>query len=251
MAKASDFRRVTSVLSVELDSQQVEETIRKLKNIPGKSKYVLRSVLNDMAKAGRKTTAKAAWKRYAADKGGSGRSIAEGSTRDQLRESNIMELKKATVNNLTAQLKTVSYMGRMYNFDIRPRSIANAEGTGAQKSKPSVYRGKVLRSSRANVLRGKDVANNGYPAQDGKAFVAKFKSGHIGLVYRGTKNTIEKRIEHGSKTLNKHNARIYEVRSPGKMSMAGRAFKEEMVREAMLKAQQKAFEKGMEKYLGK
>lgn len=236
-------------VNITIDQAFVDQLESKLKKVPGKSKYVLRNVLNEMAKSGRKETAKAAKKRYAVYSG-AGRGIEEGSPKDGLREQNIMDLKKATVNSLTAQLRTVSYMGVMYSFDIRPREIANAKGEGAQIGRPSLYRGKVLKGSRANSLRGKDVANNGYPAQDGKAFVAKFKSGHIGLVYRGTKNMIKKRIEHGSKTLNKHNARIYEVKSPGKMSMAGRAFKEEMVRQAMLKAQQKAFEKGMEKYLG-
>ena len=193
-------------------------------------------------------TAKAAKKRYAVYSG-AGRGIEEGSPKDGLREQNIMDLKKATVNSLTAQLKTVSYMGVMYSFDIRPRSIANAKGS--QRAKPSLYRGKVLKGSRANSLLGKDVENNGYPAQEGKAFVVEFSSGHIGLMYRGSKQKAKNRPWGKIKSINKHNARIYETRAPGKMSMAGRAFKEEMVREAMLKAQQKAFEKGMEKYLGK
>lgn len=240
--------KITPV-SILLEPGTVNEIEQKLKKVPGKSKYVLRSVLNEMAKSGRQETAKAAKKRYAVYSG-EGRGIAEGSPKDALRAQNIMELKKATVNSLTAQLKTVSYMGVMYSFDIRPRSIANAKGEGAQKGKPSLYRGKVLRGSRADSLLGKDVENNGYPAQDGKAFAVQFKSGHIGLMYRGSKQKAEKRPWGKTKSINKHNARIYETRAPGKMSMAGRAFKEEMVREAMLKAQQKAFEKGMEKYLG-
>lgn len=235
-------------VNITIDQAFVDQLESKLKKVPGKSKYVLRNVLNEMAKSGRKETAKAAKKRYAVYSG-AGRGIEEGSPKDGLREQNIMDLKKATVNSLTAQLKTVSYMGVMYSFDIRPRSIANAKGS--QRAKPSLYRGKVLKGSRANLLLGKDVENNGYPAQEGKAFVVEFSSGHIGLMYRGSKQKAKNRPWGKIKSINKHNARIYETRAPGKMSMAGRAFKEEMVREAMLKAQQKAFEKGMEKYLGK
>ena len=237
-------------VNITIDQTFVDQLESKLKKVPEKSKYVLRNVLNEMAKSGRKETAKAAKKRYAVYSG-AGRGIEEGSPKDGLREQNIMDLKKATVNSLTAQLKTVSYMGVMYSFDIRPRTIANAKGKGAQRNRPSSYRGKVLRSSRANTLTGKEIENNGYPAQEGKAFVVEFSSGHIGLMYRGTKNKAKNRPWGKTKSINKHNARIYESRSPGKMSMAGRAFKEEMVRQAMLKAQQKAFEKGMEKYLGK
>lgn len=235
-------------VNITIDQTFVDQLESKLKKVPGKSKYVLRNVLNEMAKSGRKETAKAAKKRYAVYSG-AGRGIEEGSPKDGLREQNIMDLKKATVNSLTAQLKTVSYMGVMYSFDIRPRNIANAKGS--QRAKPSLYRGKVLKGSRANSLLGKDVENNGYPAQEGKAFVVEFSSGHIGLMYRGSKQKAKNRPWGKIKSINKHNARIYETRAPGKMSMAGRAFKEEMVREAMLKAQQKAFEKGMEKYLGK
>ena len=230
-------------VNITIDQTFVDQLESKLKKVPGKSKYVLRNVLNEMAKSGRKETAKAAKKRYAVYSG-AGRGIEEGSPKDGLREQNIMDLKKATVNSLTAQLKTVSYMGVMYSFDIRPRTQAI---TGAR---PVSYRGKVLRSSRANVLRGKDVQNYAYPAQEGKAFVVQFESGHIGLMYRGTKDKFKNRPSGKTREITKHNARLYESRSPGKMSMAGRAFKEEMVREAMLKAQQKAFEKGMEKYLG-
>lgn len=229
-------------------TMDADDAIRVLKgrlgNFQKKAPLVHKAGLNAAAKAAMKWTPKTAKRRF---------TIQDAALKKEITQNQIFNVRKATVANLTAQLETTSREGDFYYFDVRPRAAAR---TG---SRPARYRGKVIRSGRANNLYAQAVQNVGphtyQPAQgtNEKAFVVTFGkvSGKTALVYRGANKRMKDRPAGKKQAINKHNAILYKSLSPGKMGIAVEGFFIGKPDQALQKAYDDATEAMYNRYLSK
>lgn len=138
--------------------QEVERELGKLKV---KTPAVTKFAVNKTARYARKMMIMKAKARYAVNAAGA-RHLDE-----------LVQKKKATNSSITAELFISSFRNDLGYFDSLPnrpyvgRDVFNA---------PSVFRGRVLKSSGLKPLTG--------IAQLGKGFLVEFKSGHVGMVQR-------------------------------------------------------------------
>lgn len=223
-------------------SDSVKKIEKQMKGFEKKVPFVLRAGLNDMAKAIRKAESKAAKKKY---------EPTNAPLKASLNVSQILDLKKATVSNLVAELQAKSPMEDLFKYVVRPNTISKYD------SRPRQYRGRVLRRSAAVNLYGEDVENVGpntnQPAQrpHQKAFLVAFQNGKVGLVYRGADRKMKERSWGKTSPINKHNAILYLSRSPGHMSMATSVYWSDTVQDAAEKAFNSAVADKVAYYLNK
>ena len=134
-------------------SDSINSLEKKLDSLGDKSTDVVKKAINLTAKSARKDLEREAKNRYVIKTGGFNRS---------------MKIKSATKGNLVATISSQGKALEIKDFRVSPASYT----TGS--SRPIVTKGKVLKSSKMKNLEKDNV----------KAFVAKFKSGHVAVVER-------------------------------------------------------------------
>ena len=136
------------------DLQGFEAMLGSSKN---KSRYILRAAINNSAKEVKKRLERDAAKRYALNQGG------------QAAYRQINKIKKATIGNLAAIVEAKDGPIELFKYKVNDRTYYPG-GVGA----PKQIKAKALKKSPY-----KPLANPGY-----KAFVVKYKSGHISVAER-------------------------------------------------------------------
>ena len=134
-------------------SNSINSIEKKLDSFGDKSVDVVKRAINLTAKSARKDLETEAKNRYVIKTSGFNRS---------------MKIKNATKGNLVATISSQGSALEIKEFRVSPASYT----TG--KNRPNVTRGKVLKRSTMKNLEKNNV----------KAFVAKFKSGHVAVVER-------------------------------------------------------------------
>jgi len=138
---------------IEFDIQK--ESLDHMLDSLGKktTKEVLRRSINDTAKYARKNLQDEATKTYAIKKGSFNKA---------------MGMKKATYSNLEAVITASGHPNELKSFKVSPASYSTGE------DRPSIVKAKVLNKSRMKGLQTGDI----------KAFIVKFKSGHVTIAQR-------------------------------------------------------------------
>lgn len=137
---------------------------RALGDLQKKSPAAAKVAINATAREARKVMIAAALARYAVNSKG----------KEKIRE--LAQKKRATNRSLSATLRIESKWNDLGYFDTRPRYPTHFTGR-AYVLGPEVWRGRVLKESALQDLPGVE-------GHTGKAFLAKFQSGHIGMVQR-------------------------------------------------------------------
>ena len=141
------------------DLREIEQYLGMARD---KSKTILRSAINDTAKDTMNLLLDETVKRY----------VMKRST-----VKKTMNLKKATASNLTATIKVTSPTTELYDFKVSPKKYVHPLDFA---NKPSVYKGKVLKSAKLSKL----VLRPGTARDKYKAFIVKYQSGHITIGQR-------------------------------------------------------------------
>lgn len=138
---------------IEVDKSHYENIKHVLNGVQKDSKAILKRAINNTAKQSRKTLATEAKKKYAVKVSGFNKS---------------MKTKNATVSRPEAIISATGEAMELGQFKARPFRVSN----GADR--PDVIKAKVLtENGLKKLVKG-----------DTKAFVAKFRSGHVAIVER-------------------------------------------------------------------
>lgn len=141
------------MINVEVDKGSLKSIERRLGELSSKAPTVMKQAVNETAKQARVQLGKTAQKQY---------SIKTG------RFNKSMEIKRAVVSRPEAIIRATGKVLEIKEFKISPNKYA----TGADR--PNITKGKVYRSGSLKKLQKGNL----------KAFVAKFKNGHIAVVQR-------------------------------------------------------------------
>lgn len=141
------------MLTFEVDKEQIDTIEKALSEIQKDSKTILKKAINRTAKEARKQLAKTAKETYAVKISGFNKS---------------MTIKSATVSKTEAIIKSKGEALEIGKFRASPFRYANG------KDRPKEIKAKVLTASSMKALVKGDT----------KAFVARFKSGHVAVVER-------------------------------------------------------------------
>ncbi|BBF42001.1 hypothetical protein lbkm_0683 [Lachnospiraceae bacterium KM106-2] len=138
------------MIVVKIDQSELSKIEKDLGNFSKKSKYVLKKAINQTAKETRKDLLNAARTKYAVKVG---------------RFNSAAKIKNASIGSLIATIYATGSPLEIKDFRVSP---------GSYGKKVKVAKGKVYR------------VGSLVPLQKGtlKAFVAKFKSGHVSVVER-------------------------------------------------------------------
>lgn len=125
----------------------------QLGDLAPKAPYVLAKAINATAKDARTSLAKGAQEAYTIKSG---------------KFNKAMKLKNASSSKPTATITAKGTAMELMDFKVSPASVPT------QDSRPDITKGKVLKSSKMKALQKGNL----------KAFVAKFRSGHVSVVQR-------------------------------------------------------------------
>lgn len=136
-----------------MEETQIDKIQKALGELKTKTPNVLKKAINDTAKQTRMKLGNKAKEKYAVKKSGFNKD---------------MTIKNATVGRLEATIKTKGEAMEVGQFRASPFRVTNG------KNRPKSIKAKVLTSSSMKeLIKG-----------DTKAFVTKFKSGHVAVVER-------------------------------------------------------------------
>ena len=136
---------------------------RALGDLSRKTPAATKVAINATAREARKLMIAKAKARYAVNVAG------------QRHLKDLVQRKKATNSSLSAEIHIASMRNDLGYFKTNPAYPTHYTGTDWVKG-PDVWTGKVLKSGSMKQLPG--------DAHRGKAFLAEFKSGHVGMVQR-------------------------------------------------------------------
>lgn len=146
----------------------VEEAVYLLGDLRSKAPAVLKTSVNATARETRKLMIAQAKARYAVNTAG----------RRHL--DDLKQRKKATNRSISAELYIAKMRNDLGYFATSPRYPTHYTGKHWVEG-PKVWKGKVLKGSQMKPLPG---GHREVYGEVSKAFLAKFKSGHIGMVQR-------------------------------------------------------------------
>lgn len=141
------------MITFEVNEAELKTLENRLQNMPDDARNTLKIAINKTAKQARSRIATQAKLTYAAKTG---------------RFNKNMKIQNAKKSNLVATISTNGKAMELMDFRASPAKVPNPS------NRPKVTKGKVLRT---NSL--KNLEKNGI-----KAFVARFKSGHVAVVER-------------------------------------------------------------------
>jgi hypothetical protein len=148
-------------MTIELDGLETVE--RALGDLKRKTPAATKVAINATAREARKLMIAKAKARYAVNTAG------------QKHLKDLVQRKKATNTSLSAEIHIAKMRNDLGYFQTNPRYPTHYTGTHWVDG-PDVWTGKVLKSSGMKPLPG-----DGHRS---KAFLAEFKSGHVGMVER-------------------------------------------------------------------
>lgn len=142
------------VIDISIDAaDQLLIVERMLGDLKGKAPSTLRNAVNATAKKMRTQLHQQAKKVYV--------------TKEYNYKSEV-EIRKATISTLTARLRTSGERTALSKHKVSPQRLAHG------KERPKQYKAKVLKKSKLEAMRNGNL----------KAFLVRFKSGHLALVQR-------------------------------------------------------------------
>lgn len=148
------------MIKFEYDGDSLAKIEKKLGNLKSEAPKVLKNAINKTAKQARKDLASKAQEKYVVKSG---------------RFNKAMKIKNASTGTLEAVIKATGSPMELKDFKVSPASVRTGN------DRPEVIKAKVLSSSSLKSLdRGDGV----------KAFVAKFKSGHVTVAERQGKKRL-------------------------------------------------------------
>lgn len=140
------------MISIKIEKEDLKSTEKGIMN-PKKTSDILRKSINEIAKRTRKDLLLEAQKKYMIR---------------TARFNKAIKIERASSRNLRAVIRVKGTVLELRDFKVTPNRYAKG------KNRPSSIRGQVLKSGSPKALEVGGV----------KAFVAKFKSGHIAVVQR-------------------------------------------------------------------
>ena len=148
------------IIRVEMGSlKELENDLGQMKD---KSKMALKAAINETARDLKKRLMSGARNRYK----------MSNEMRGKMTGAN--KVKSATTSRLEAELTITSGIGELYGYDVKPRGyVPGGRGRGTSTS------GRVLKGSGYKQLALGSSGTDQY-----KAFVVKYKSGHIAVAQR-------------------------------------------------------------------
>lgn len=149
-----------SQVNIQLDTSAIDRVRNELGEFEKKTPIVLKAAINSTARKARTQLVKAARSTYIISS-------------NELKQS--MEYRKPTTRNLTAKIVVRGHIRDLMKYKVTPNS-------------PPQKGSKIPRNTKAKVLRKnpmRPLIKNGI-----KAFVTQFKSGHIAVAQRVTKNRL-------------------------------------------------------------
>lgn len=173
------------ILRFEFDEDllhTIEDALGSMKN---ESRRVLKNAVNDTARDAKKNLAKKAQETYAVKQG---------------RFTKAMKTQNATLSDPTATINVTGEQMELKDFKVSPATYK----TGPDK--PDILKAKVLLSSS---LKGLIKSNN-------KAFLVKFRSGHVSVAQRYYKSRlpIKKLLSNSIPTMIGSKERVFGVLEP-------------------------------------
>ena len=150
------------MITYQVNMDDLREIEQYLQMTRDKSKIILRSAINDTANDTKKLLLDETVKRYTMK-------------RSKLKDT--IGISKATTSRLSAVIAVVSPTNELYDFSVSPKKYVHPLDFA---NKPKVYKGKVLKTAKLSklVLRPSAVGDK-Y-----KAFIVKYKSGHVTIGQR-------------------------------------------------------------------
>ena len=146
------------MITFEYDGDTLAKVEKKLGSLKSEAPKALKNAINATAKQARKELAQEAQKTYVVKTGG----VKTGGF------NKAMTIKNATAGSLEAVIKARGAPLPLKSFKVSPASAR----TGA--ARPDVVKAKVLKASGMKALQKGDI----------KAFVVRFKSGHVDVAQR-------------------------------------------------------------------
>lgn len=141
------------MITAKVEKGTLKNIEKKLGVLSGKTRTVMKQAVNETAKQARVQLAKTAQRQYAIKTG---------------RFNKAMKIKKAVVSRPEAVIKATGEVLELREFKISPNKYI----TG--KNRPNITKGKVYRKGSLKKLQKGNL----------KAFVTKFKNGHVAVVQR-------------------------------------------------------------------
>jgi len=151
------------LITVEVEKITIHAIEKKLNNVSSKAPDVLKKAINETAKQARKQLAIEAQKTYVMKIG---------------RFNKAMTVKNATKSHLEAVIGSTGSVTELKDFKVSPSRVQTGE------NKPIIVKAKGLRKNSMKKLQKGDL----------KAFVIKFKSGHVSVAQRMTKKRLPVKI---------------------------------------------------------
>lgn len=142
------------MIHFQVEMQDLTEIESALGMMKDKSKYVLRAAINSTAKQTVTLLSDEANREYYISKA---------------KVKKTMSVKNATVGTLTAVVTSAEPVNELYDFKVNPRTYIRGGGV------PGGYKGNVRRDKSAAKL----ILKPGAGADQYKAFVVKYQSGHL------------------------------------------------------------------------
>lgn len=141
------------MIEIDYDRNMLAKVEKKLGSMKKEAPKVLKNAINQTAKQARKDLATEAQKTYVVKSG---------------RFNKAMKIKNATSGRLEATIKATGQVMSLKDYKVSPATMR----TGPQR--PEVVKAKVLKAGGMKSLQMGDL----------KAFVVKFKSGHVAVAQR-------------------------------------------------------------------
>lgn len=146
------------MIEIDYDRQMLAKVEKKLGSMKKEAPKVLKNAINQTARQVRKELAEEAQKTYVVKSG---------------RFNKAMKIKNATGGNLEATIKATGKVMDLKDFKVNPASVKNGN------DRPDSVKAKVLKSGGMKSLQKGKL----------KAFVVKFKSGHVAVAQRREKES--------------------------------------------------------------
>ena len=141
------------MIKVEISSGTLKNIENRLGDMSAKAPSIMKKAVNETAKQARKQLSQEAQKQYSVKTG---------------RFNRAMKIRSASVSKPEATIITTGEVMEIKDFKVSP----NKYSTGSER--PNITKGKVYRTGNLKNLQKGNL----------KAFIAKFKSGHVAVVQR-------------------------------------------------------------------
>lgn len=159
------------MINFEIDENEIKKIEKKLGNLSSKAPVVIKNAVNETAKKAREQLAKKAQEKYEIKKSKFNKS---------------MKIKNATVSNNTAIISATGEVLELLDYKASPSKYSKTQRRNAVK-------GKVYKNGSLKLLQKGDL----------KAFIVRFRNGHISVVQRVEKGKEPSKSKLGNRYIKK------------------------------------------------